>query len=350
MKDFSEKYMHRCFELAATGKGNVAPNPMVGAVLVCDNKIIGEGYHQEYGREHAEVNAILNAEKNFPSLISSSILYVNLEPCSHHGKTPPCADLLIQNGIKKVIISNTDPNPIVSGNGIKKLKSYGIDVVENILEMEGKKLNKRFFTFHEKKRPYIILKWAETADHFIAPLSGEKIRISGKESQVLVHKWRTEEDAILVGTATARIDNPLLNARFWPGKNPLRLVIDQSLTLPMNLNLFNQQLESIVFNEVKNDEINNLRRVKLNFSADVISQLLSYLFSIKIQSLIVEGGSYTLQKFIDENKWDEARIFTSKTKFISGVKAPVFQNGYNLISETNSGDDILTVLYNTSQL
>ncbi|MEI7801981.1 MAG: bifunctional diaminohydroxyphosphoribosylaminopyrimidine deaminase/5-amino-6-(5-phosphoribosylamino)uracil reductase RibD, partial [Bacteroidota bacterium] len=312
--DENNLLMHRCFELAATGLGQVSPNPMVGAVLIHDGKIIGEGFHQQFGAAHAEVNAIINAEENFPELISKSSLFVNLEPCSHFGKTPPCADLIIQKGIKKVFISNHDPNPLVSGKGIKKLREAGVTVTENILTDEGRELNKRFFTFHEKHRPFIILKWAQTADGFIAPSSGNKMQISSEQSQILVHKWRSEEQAILVGKNTALTDNPQLNVRLWNGKNPIRLVIDSKLSLPNHLHLFDNTIQTIVFNSLKNEEQKNIRLVKFDFAENVLQQILSYLFSINIQSVIIEGGTVTLQKFIDANLWDEARIFIASKK------------------------------------
>lgn len=349
MKKYIEHYMKRCFELASNGLGKVAPNPMVGCVLVCENKIIGEGYHKGYGQLHAEANAIKNAEINFPSLISNSELYVNLEPCNHYGKTPPCTDLIIQKGIKKVIISNSDPNPIVSGSGIKKLKENGIDVLVDILPMEGKKLNSRFFTFYNKNRPFIILKWAQTADNFIAQEHNKRIEISGPQSHQLVHKWRTEEDSILVGKETARIDNPQLNPRLWTGKNPIRLLIDRDLSLPENLNLYDQQIPTIIFNSVKEEQNLKTSWVKLNFSSNIIPQLLSFLHDKKIQSIIVEGGAYTIQKFIDENLWDEARIFTSNMHFIKGIKAPSFFKNTYLESEQESGEDILKIIKNNLQ-
>ena len=339
----NEQFISRCFDLARQGFGHVAPNPMVGAVLVHDGKIIGEGFHHQYGKAHAEVNAIADAEKSFPELVSASTLFVNLEPCSHFGKTPPCAELIIQKGIKKVVLSNTDPNPLVAGNGIKKLREAGIEVIENVLRDDGKKLNRRFFTFHEKKRPYIILKWAQTADGFIAPSTKEKIQISNEQSQELVHKWRSEEQAILVGRETALTDNPQLNVRLWQGRNPLRLVIDSKLSLPGNLKLFDKKFPTIVFNSIKNSEDGNLRYVKLDFKKYILNQLLSHLNSKNIQSVIVEGGAFTLQKFIDENLWDEARIFTSPKNISAGVPAPKIP--YSHSEKMKVGDDELEILF-----
>ncbi len=339
-------FMYRCLKIAALGFGKVAPNPMVGSVLVYNGKIIGEGYHHQFGEAHAEVNAIKNAEENFPELVSQSELFVNLEPCSHFGKTPPCADLIIKKGIKKVFISNNDPNPLVVGNGIKKLRDAGVAVIENILTEEGRKLNKRFFTFHEKKRPFIILKWAETADGFIAPLSGMKAQISSEQSQQLLHKWRSEEQAILVGKNTALTDNPRLNVRLWNGNNPIRLVIDSKHSLPENLHLFDKTIPTIIFNSLKNEEQKNLQFVKLDFNENFLQQLLSYLHSINIQSVIVEGGAITLQKFVDENLCDEARIFTSSKKLNVGIKSPQVSFVNKNCETSLSGTDELKIISN----
>lgn len=344
----SENFMNRCFDLAKSGLGMVAPNPMVGVLLVHDKKIIGEGFHHEFGKAHAEVNAINDAEKNYPEKISSSELYVNLEPCSHYGKNPPCADLIIQRGIRKVFISNYDTNPLVAGKGIEKLRAAGIEVATDILSEEGRKLNKRFFTFHEQKRPFIILKWAQTPDGFIAPVTKERFQISGVQSQELVHKWRSEEQSVLVGTETALTDNPQLNVRFWSGKNPIRIVIDSKLLLPEILNLFNHEIQTIIFNSIKTEEQNNISFVKLNFKTSILNQLLSHLHSKNIQSIIIEGGTATLQKFIDENLWDEARIFTAPKKLVYGIKAPVLSIDNFNIENLFVGEDELKIINNFS--
>lgn len=340
--------MLRCFELAQKGLGYVAPNPLVGSVLVNNGNIIGEGFHAEYGLDHAEVNAIRDAEKKYSEIVSTSELYVSLEPCSHFGKTPPCSDFIISKGIKKVYISNTDSNILVAGKGISKLRSAGIEVVENLLSDEGRKTNKRFFSFHEKKRPFIILKWAQTSDGFIGPISKEKIQISGNQSHELVHKWRSEEQAILVGKETAITDNPQLNVRLWEGKNPIRVVIDSKLLLPEDLNLFNQNITTIIFNSIKDQTENNISFVKLNFKSSILNQLLSYLYSINIQSIIIEGGTITLQKFIDENLWDEARIFTSPRKINYGIKAPVLSIKNCIEEIIPVSDDKLQIITKTS--
>lgn len=344
----SEYFMLRCFELARKGLGYVAPNPLVGSVLVNNGNIIGEGFHAEYGLDHAEVNAIRDAEKKYSEIVSTSELYVSLEPCSHFGKTPPCSDFIISKGIKKVYISNTDSNILVAGKGISKLRSAGIEVVENLLSDEGRKTNKRFFSFHEKKRPFIILKWAQTSDGFIGPISKEKIQISGNQSHELVHKWRGEEQAILVGKETALVDNPQLNVRLWEGKNPIRVVIDSKLLLPEDLNLFNQNITTIIFNSIKDQTENNISFVKLNFKSSILNQLLSYLYSINIQSIIIEGGTITLQKFIDENLWDEARIFTSPRKINYGIKAPVLSIKNCIEEIIPVSDDKLQIITKTS--
>ena len=271
---------------------------------------------------------------------------MNLEPCSHFGKTPPCADLIIQKGIRKVFISNQDSNPMVAGIGIEKLRAEGIEVITDVLKEEGRKLNKRFLTFHEQKRPFIILKWAQTADGFIAPVTKERFQISGEQAQELVHKWRSEEQAILVGKETALTDNPQLNVRLWEGKNPIRIVIDSKLLLPESLNLFNHETPTIIFNSIKTEEQNNISFVKLNFKNPILNQLLAHLYSKNIQSIIIEGGTTTLQKFIDENLWDEARIFTSSKKLIYGVKAPVLSTDNFSTEIISVGEDELKVVNN----
>ncbi len=248
----NEKYMQRCLDLANMGRGNTGTNPMVGAVIVCNGKIIGEGYHKKYGEPHAEANAIYSVKDK--SLLNKSTLYVNLEPCSHTGKTPPCSELIIKSKIPRVIVGTIDPNSIVSGKGLKRLNDSGTEVVTGILEDKSVDLNKRFFTYYRKKRPYIILKWAQTTDGYIDTIRKDKQAphltwISDKISQILVHKWRAEEHAIIVGTNTALLDNPQLNIRFWHGNEPVRIVLDRNLRLPSNLHLFDKTLKTIVFNE-----------------------------------------------------------------------------------------------------
>jgi len=334
-------FMHRALQLAALGLGNVSPNPMVGCVIVHENKIIGEGYHQIYGQSHAEVNAIQSVENQ--KILPSATLYVNLEPCSHWGKTPPCADLIIEKKIKKVVVSNLDPNPKVAGKGIEKLRIAGIEVELGLLENEGNRLNRRFFTFQTKQRPYIILKWAETADGFIAKENFDSKWISNQYSRLLVHKWRSEEDAVLVGFNTAWHDNPQLNVRDVAGRNPVRIVIDAELGLPVTHHLFDYSQNTIIINRHKSSEGNLTNYMKSDLKT--LNGGLNSLYESGIQSVIVEGGSKTLQRFIDENLWDETRIFTSPISFESGIKAPQ-KRGKLLKSEEIIGN-ILETYTNT---
>jgi diaminohydroxyphosphoribosylaminopyrimidine deaminase/5-amino-6-(5-phosphoribosylamino)uracil reductase len=315
-----ETFMQRAFDLATLGAGRVSPNPIVGCVIVHENKIIGEGWHEKFGEAHAEVNAINSVADK--SLIKESTIYVSLEPCSHFGKTPPCADLIIRMQAKRVVISNVDTNPLVGGNGIKKLQGANIEVKTGVLEKGGRELNKRFFTSIEKQRPFIILKWAQTADGFIARENFDSKWISSEVSRKLVHKWRSEEDAILVGANTAHYDNPKLNVRMWSGRDPIRIVIDKKLTLDKSLQLFDQSQPTICYNLETKESQPNLEYVKLD-SNNFLSELVSDLHQRKIQSVIVEGGAATLQGFIDSKLWDEARIFTSPNSFQTGIKAPI---------------------------
>ena len=331
-------YMQRAIELAKLGKGNVSPNPLVGCVIVCDDKIIGEGWHQLYGGAHAEVNAIHSVQDK--NLLKQSTIYVNLEPCSHTGKTPPCADLLIQSSVKKVVIANEDSNPLVAGKGIKKLQEAGIEVITGVLEKQGHELNQRFFTFIESERPYIILKWAQTADGFIARENYESRWISNEFSRQLVHRWRSEEDAVLIGTKTAAHDNPHLSVRDWSGRNPVRIVIDRFLRLPKTLHLFDKSQKTIIYNLLKHEEHENLIYIRLD-EADFLDRLIKDLFKRKIQSIIVEGGAFTLNLLIQSGMWDEARVFSSTRSFGSGIEAPVLRG--NLIAEESISDDTLKI-------
>lgn len=333
-----ELFMQRALDLAQLSKGSVSPNPLVGCVIVQHDKIIGEGRHEKFGEAHAEVNAV--ASVNDKSILSRSTVYVNLEPCSHFGKTPPCADLLITHQVKKVVIANIDPNPLVSGKGIQKLKNAGIEVVTGVLKAKGNELNKRFFTFIEQKRPYIILKWAETADGFIARENFDSKWISNEHSRKLVHKWRSEEDAVLVGTSTALHDNPALTVRDWAGRNPIRIVIDRHNRLPRTLTLFDGQQPTLCYTINKSEAQKNLEFVKLNESS-FQHELMADLFKRNIQSVIIEGGATTLQQFINNGLWDEARVFTSNQEFGSGIPAPQF-NG-NLTATESVLNDTLNV-------
>jgi diaminohydroxyphosphoribosylaminopyrimidine deaminase/5-amino-6-(5-phosphoribosylamino)uracil reductase len=336
-----EFFMQRCIELASKAMGCASPNPMVGSVIVYNNKIIGEGYHEKYGSHHAEVNAI-NSVKD-KSLLSKSTLYVNLEPCAHFGKTPPCSDLIIQNKIPEVVIGCVDTFSEVSGKGIERMKNVGIDVKVGVLENESRKLNKRFFTFHEKKRPYIILKWAESKDGFIAPKNQTKpFWMTSSESKKLVHEWRAEEDAILVGRITAEKDNPSLTVREVDGSNPIRIVIDKDLKLSADFNLFNNDAKTIIFNQIKSEKNNSNNYIKINFK-NLTKNILQELHKQNIQSIIIEGGTKTLQSFIDTNMWDEARIFTTNKTLTEGVKPPTIEG--EIISEDETGGDRFKILY-----
>jgi len=321
-----EKYINRCIELAENGLGNTYPNPMVGSVIVHQGKIIGEGWHHKAGEPHAEVNAIASVKD--PSLLKKSTIYVSLEPCSHYGKTPPCSDLIIAKEIKKVVIATVDPFAEVSGRGIKKLLSAGCEVVVGILEKEAQDLNKRFFAFQQKKRPYVILKWAQSVDGFIAPenkKTREPVWITNKYSKQLVHKWRSEEQAILVGTNTAILDNPKLNTRLWKGKDPVRILIDQNLRTPLDSALFDDSIKTIVFCGLEAKpalNANLLHFEKIDFRENTAFQILEILYKHNLQSVIIEGGSKTLQTFIDADLWDEARIFKGKIQFKKGTPAP----------------------------
>ncbi len=337
-------YMQRCLELAKLGAGYVAPNPMVGAVLVYDNRIIGEGWHQQYGEAHAEVNAVGQAIRNGQTdKLSHSTLYVSLEPCSHFGKTPPCADLIIKHKIPKVVIGCRDPFKEVDGKGIEKLQEAGVKVemADRLMGYECKKINKRFFTFHTEQRPYIILKWAQTGDGKIAAGNIERLLISNEYSNRLVHQWRSEESAILIGTNTALLDNPELTTRLWPGNSPVRLVVDMNLRLPASLKIFNGEVRTIVFNSVRQEEKGNLLYYKLEGNKSLLTQLMAALYQLRIQSVLVEGGAKLLQSFIDDSLWDEARIINNSALMIdNGLAAPVLENAILTSSEKLFSDTI----------
>ena len=336
----NEQYMSRCIQLAKLGEGNVAPNPMVGAVLVYEYKIIGEGYHKKYGGPHAEVNCINNVEEKNKSLIEKSTMYVSLEPCAHQGKTPPCSDLIIKNKIKKVVIGCRDTYEKVAGKGIEKLQNAGVETVTGILEKECIELNKRFFTFHQKKRPFIILKWAQSANGKIGSHENKRILISNDYSNHLVHKWRSEEAGILVGTNTVLKDDPLLTIRLWKGKNPVRILIDKKLKLPLSLKIFNKDSKTIIFNLYKNAIEENCRFIKLE-NDNFLNEITLSLFENDIQSILVEGGTKTLQSFIDAGLWDEARVITNEELIIeSGIAAPEIKNFF-LVKEEKCFSDLI---------
>ncbi len=342
--------MNRCIELARLGAGNVAPNPMVGCVIVCRGKIIGEGFHQKYGESHAEVNAVNSVEN--PELLKESTLYVSLEPCAHHGLTPPCTDLILEKQIPRVVIGTIDPFSEVAGKGIDKLRKAGIEVEVGMMKKECRELNKRFFTFHEKKRPYIILKWAQTPDGFIdidrnREDFGEPTWITGDLALRLVHKIRSEEEAILVGTNTAEKDNPSLTVRHWQGKNPVRAVIDKNLRLPETLNLFDGTQKTLVFNSIKNGENESVEWIQIDFNNEIIHQILSELYNRKILSLIVEGGKQLLESFIQTGLWDETHVFAGNKFFYSGIEAPRIRG--QQIEFEMFGNDRLYVFFNQTK-
>ena len=345
-----EKYMQRCIEIAKNGLGTTAPNPMVGAVIVYNDTIIGEGFTSAYGGSHAEVNAINSVKDS--TLLKNATIYVTLEPCSHYGKTPPCADLIVRMGIPKVVIGLKDPHEKVAGNGIKKLKAAGCEVNVGVLEQECTEHHKRFLTFFTKKRPYIILKWAETSDGFIAPepLIREEEKkpywITNTKSRQLVHKWRSEEPGILVGTNTVLADNPQLNIRQWTGKAPTRIVLDRNLRISKDFHVLDGQQKTIVCTQI----VDTTKYVKgvtykiLNFESQLPQQLCNLMFEEQLQSVIIEGGSQTLQSFIDADLWDEARIFRGAAEFQKGIKAP--KPTGRIIKQMEILTDQLTILRN----
>lgn len=321
--------MFRCLQLALAGKGQVSPNPLVGAVIVHKGKIIGEGYHRQYGTAHAEPQAIASVKDQ--SLLKDSTLYVNLEPCSHYGRTPPCASLIIEKQIPRVVIGSFDPYPEVSGRGICLLKEAGIEVETNFLREECEEINKRFLTFYRKNRPYIILKWAQSSDNFIdrKRTQGEEIppvHFSNELTRLFVHKQRAEEDAVLIGTNTALLDNPSLNIRFWSGKNPIRVILDKQLKIPSNYHLYNMEMApSLFLTEKEYDSTENILFGKIDSNQHLPSQILQILHELKIQSLIIEGGFRLLSLFINEKLWDEAHIEVSPITLKEGVLAPTLR-------------------------
>lgn len=335
--------MSRCVQLAKNGLGTTYPNPLVGCVIVHKDKIIGEGWHYQAGMPHAEVNAIASVQNK--KKLKKATIYVSLEPCSHFGKTPPCADLIIASGIKKVVIGSTDPNPKVAGRGIQRLIQSGCDVVIGILEKECNDLNKRFFTFHTKKRPYIILKWGETQDGFIAPEATERsntkapVWITNSFSRQLSHKLRAQEQAILVGTKTVLDDNPSLTTRDWYGSNPVRLILDRKLKIPKDASVFNNAAKTIILTEKEAPNTATIFHEYLSFSEDIATQICSIAHQHKVQSIIIEGGAKTLQTFIDASIWDEAFVFKGTNTFKKGVKVPLFSAKAH--SEENINGDTL---------
>ena len=318
-----QKFMQRCLDLALLGMGDVAPNPMVGCVIVHEGTIIGEGYHQKIGGPHAEVNAIRSVLN--PELLVQSTLYVSLEPCTHFGKTPPCSDLIIEKRIPHVVIGTIDPFVKVAGKGIERMQAAGIKVEVGVLEKKCRELNRRFFTFHEKMRPYILLKWAQTLDGFIDTDRTETQHptwITNALAKRLVHKQRSEESSILIGTNTAEFDNPALTVREWTGNQPIRMVIDHTGRLDTDLHIFDNKAETWVFTGVEKADSGNLKYIRLNFDRDILPQLLSELYKRGILSVVVEGGSILLNSFLQDGFWDEAFVYTGNQFFGKGVEAP----------------------------
>lgn len=335
-------YMHRCLQLAKLGSGYVAPNPLVGALLVYENRIIGEGYHEMYGGSHAEVNCIASVKTEDQSFIASSTLYVSLEPCAHYGKTPPCSNLIIQHKIPKVVVGCRDPFPKVDGKGIEQLQNAGIEVIVGIEEETCKQLNKRFFTFQQLNRPFVVLKWAQSSNLKINAYGIDRLFITNDFSNRLVHKWRSEEASIMVGTNTALADNPALTTRLWSGRHPVRIVVDMDLRLPQDLILFNRKFPTIVFNSIKDEDEENLLYYKVDADKSLAIQIMQALFELKLQSVIIEGGSRLLQHFIDEGIWDQICTITNNDLVVTeGLSAPELplakkEKEFNLLTDTIS--------------
>lgn len=341
-----ELFMKRCLDLAALGIGSVSPNPMVGAMLVQDGKVIAENYHRKYGQGHAEALVIAEVLERYgadaPRIFSESTLYVTLEPCAHQGKTPPCADLIVKHGIPRVVVALGDPFAQVNGKGMALLREAGITVITGVLEEEARWLNRRFLTRVTQNRPYIILKWAQTADGYMAPLALEQQWITGAESKQLSHKWRSEEDAILVGSGTVLADNPRLDVREWTGRNPKRIVVDKMLKVPDDASVFNESAETIVFNSLKSDWQSHRKLIELeNFELYLPQQMAYQLYLLDIQSVIVEGGAHILERFVQAGLWDEARVLQSPTYWGEGKKAPSLSG--TLLQDQPVGKDRLFI-------
>ncbi len=336
-----EIFMQRCLQLAGLGTGNTSPNPMVGAVLVYDGRIIGEGYHVKHGEPHAEVNCLQSVKAVDRPKIPLSTLYVSLEPCCHHGKTPPCTDLIIREKIPSVVIGCRDPYPEVNGKGIDILRANGVRLEYPVLENQSKETNRRFFTFHQKKRPYVILKWAQSVNQKMSGTADERTIISNDYSNRLVHKWRSEEAAILIGTNTALLDNPELTTRLWSGKNPVRIVLDKKLRLPDSLKIFDGSVPTVVLNGLRDLHAGNLLFKKIDVDVPLIPSILSALHSMHLLSVLVEGGPKLLQAFIDSGEWDEIRIITNQTLELKGLSSPEFKDAPFINSE-EYGTDLIS--------
>lgn len=336
-----ETYMFRCLELAAKGLGYTQTNPLVGAVLVHEGRIIGEGYHQQYGGPHAEVNAVASVLPTDQHLIARSTLYVSLEPCNHTGKTPPCTDLILRYRIPEVVVAITDPNEKVNGSGIRRLQEAGVQVRTGILSTQARWQNRRFFCWQQQQRPYVVLKWAQSADGQQAGFQGQPIPISHPTTNRLVHRWRSEEAAILVGSQTALTDNPRLTTRWWPGPNPVRVLIDRSLSVPPAANLLNDEADTLILNTVQSDQSGRTTRIQLAASAFEPADWLQVLYQQNMVSVLVEGGARILQSFIHQGCWDEARVITNTELQIGvGITAPQLLNAKRIDSFAVSGDRI----------
>lgn len=319
-----EKWMRRCFQLAMNGSGRVAPNPMVGAVLVHNNRIIGEGWHRRYGGDHAEVDCVKQVTETDKRFLPESTLYVSLEPCAHHGKTPPCADFIVQQKIPRVVVCCRDPFHQVNGSGINILERKGVEVIYGLLEKEGEELNKVFFTFHQKQRPYIYLKWAQTADGFLGSGTDERLHITGAAANTFTHRLRSECAAIMVGTRTALLDEPALTTRYWPGKSPLRIVPDFRLSLPVSHTFFHDGVPTIIINKTRSGDEGNVTWYPIGDEQELIPAVLSLMHQRMLSGLLVEGGAALLQSFIDADMWDEAIVLESETLTLGkGLKAPM---------------------------
>jgi len=341
-----EFFMRRALDLARLGSGRTSPNPMVGCVIEHNGRVIGEGWHRQAGDAHAEVTAFDSVVHT--DLLPMSNVYVTLEPCSHFGKTPPCSNLIVSNNVNKLFVGSVDPNPLVAGSGIDAIKKAGIKVFSGLLTNECINLNRRFFAYHQIKRPFIVLKWAQSADFYLDPRksknSAGQFQVSSPESGVLTHKWRTEEDAILIGANTVRIDNPSLNVRKWTGRNPTRIIIDKNLNLKndlVNYEIFSNKQPTIIVNEKINSKESYTEHLKLDFN-NFMPELMRELYNREIQSILVEGGTFTLKQFIDNNLWDEAKIYTSNERFNGGLAAPRVE--YSTIEKHKIGKDSLTIL------
>ncbi|HAY70634.1 MAG TPA: bifunctional diaminohydroxyphosphoribosylaminopyrimidine deaminase/5-amino-6-(5-phosphoribosylamino)uracil reductase RibD, partial [Saprospirales bacterium] len=342
--DLDRLYMKRCIELAKRGGKHVRPNPMVGSVLVHQNKIIGEGYHEQFGKAHAEVNCLRSVELQHRKLIPTSTLYVSLEPCNIVGKTPACSDLILSEHLQRLVVGALDPNPLVNGSSLDHLRTKGVVVKHGVCKNDAEQLIRPFSVNMNSKRPYVILKTVKSSDHFIGR-QGEKIWLSNEFSSTLSHKWRTEVDGILVGTTTALMDNPSLTARLYPGENPIRIVLDRSGKIPIEHAVFSNEADTIVFTELNRLNHNNISYIKIDFQQkDFIDRLLQELFSIGVYVLMIEGGAQMIRSFLDSGKWDEARVITTSNRLFNGVAAPNMTG--KLILRQMLDNDELQIIYN----